>query len=88
VKKRGHIKTCLSLIGFVLASIHFAEAQQSAKILRIGYLTIASLSSNVARVEAFRQGLREHGYVEGKNVLIEWRSRDGKLSGINWKPVA
>jgi putative ABC transport system substrate-binding protein len=79
VKKRGHIKTCLSLIGFVLASIHFAEAQQSAKIPRVGYLTTASLSSNVARVEAFRQGLREHGYFEGKNIAIEWRSAEGKL---------
>jgi putative tryptophan/tyrosine transport system substrate-binding protein len=67
------------LIGFILADVHFAEAQQSAKISRIGYLTVASLSSNVARVEAFRQGLRELGYVEGKNIVIEWRSAEGKL---------
>ena len=69
----------LLLIGFILANIHFAEAQQSAKIPRIGYLTIASLSSNMARVEAFRQGLREHGYIEGKNIVIEWGSGEGKL---------
>ncbi len=67
------------LIGSILAGIHFADAQQSAKIPRIGYLTIASLSSNVARVEAFRQGLRELGYIEGKNIVIEWRSGEGKL---------
>ena len=73
------MKTVFLLIGPVLGSVHFAEAQQSAKIPRIGYVTIASLSSNVARVEAFRHGLRELGYVEGKNIVIEWRSGDGKV---------
>ncbi|HXL09657.1 MAG TPA: ABC transporter substrate-binding protein, partial [Candidatus Bathyarchaeia archaeon] len=56
-----------------------ADARQSAKVPRIGYLTVASLSSNVARIEAFRQGLRELGYVEGKNIVIEWRSTEGKF---------
>jgi ABC-type uncharacterized transport system substrate-binding protein len=56
-----------------------ADAQQSAKVPRIGYLTVASLSSNVAHIEAFRQGLREFGYVEGKNIVIEWRSAEGKF---------
>jgi putative tryptophan/tyrosine transport system substrate-binding protein len=69
----------LLLIGFVLVNIHIADAQQPTKIPRLGYLTIASLSSNVARVEAFRHGLRELGYVEGKNVVIEWRSAEGKV---------
>ena len=73
------MKTILLLIGFILASIHLADAQQPTKIPRIGYLTVASLSSNVARVEAFRHGLREHGYIEGKNIAIEWRSGEGKL---------
>src|ERR1700752_5019152 len=48
-----------------------ADAQQPTKVPRIGYLTVASLSANVARVEAFRQGLRELGYVEGENIVIE-----------------
>jgi len=56
-----------------------AEAQQAKKIPRIGYLTVSSLSANVARIEAFRQGLRELGYVEGKNIVIEWRSAEGKF---------
>ena len=56
----------------------FTEAQQSAKIPRIGFLTGASLASQSARNEAFRQGLRELGYVEGKNIVIEWRSWEGK----------
>jgi putative ABC transport system substrate-binding protein len=55
-----------------------AEAQQPTKDPRIGYLTGASLSANSARHEAFRQGLRELGYVEGKNIVIDWRSAEGK----------
>jgi len=54
------------------------EAQQATKITAIGYLSFPSLSANTARIEAFRQGLRELGYVEGKNIVIEWRSADGK----------
>jgi len=53
-----------------------AEAQQSAKIPRIGYL-VGPSTANSARYEAFRQGLRELGYVEGKNIVIEWRSNEG-----------
>ena len=63
----------------MLAFAVLAKAQQPGKIPRIGYLTVASLASNVARVEAFRQGLRELGYVEGKNIVIEWRSAEGKV---------
>ncbi|HZM85376.1 MAG TPA: ABC transporter substrate-binding protein [Blastocatellia bacterium] len=56
-----------------------AHAQQPRKVPRIGYLIGTSSSSNVARTEAFRQGLRESGYVEGKNILIESRFTEGKL---------
>jgi putative ABC transport system substrate-binding protein len=55
-----------------------AEAQQPAKVAPIGYLAAASVSANAARTEAFRQGLRELGYVEGKNIVIEWRYAEGK----------
>ena len=55
-----------------------AEAQQPKKVPRIGYLTTASLSAFASRTEAFRQGLRELGYIEGKNILIEYRYADGK----------
>ena len=55
-----------------------AEAQQPTKIPRIGYLSVQSLSTNSTRVEAFREGLRELGYVEGKNIVIEWRHAEGK----------
>jgi len=59
-----------------------AEAQQPKKVPRIGYLSAPSLSSNSARVEAFQQGLRALGYVEGKNIVIEWRSAEGKLDRL------
>jgi len=55
-----------------------AEAQQAKKVPRVGYLTAVSLSANAARIEAFRQGLRELGYVEGKNIIIELRGADEK----------
>ena len=59
-----------------------AWAQQPVKIPRIGWLTGANLSANAGRVEAFRQGLRELGYVEGKNIIIEWRSADGNFDRL------
>src|SRR5262249_55748226 len=55
-----------------------AEAQQPKKVPRIGYLSVSSPSAMSTRTEAFRQGLRELGYVEGKNIVIEWRSAEGK----------
>jgi putative tryptophan/tyrosine transport system substrate-binding protein len=70
-------------VAAVLLSISFSvEAQQATKIPRIGYLTNESLSSTSDRSDAFRRGLRELGYVEGKNVFIEWRSAEGKLGRV------
>src|SRR5262245_18502288 len=62
-----------------------AEAQQPKKVPRIGILHGASASSVAARTEAFRQGLRELGYVEGKHIIIEWRYAEGtpdRLPGL------
>jgi putative tryptophan/tyrosine transport system substrate-binding protein len=66
----------------LLTTASIAEAQQPAKMPRIGFLIGSSPSANAARIEAFRQGLRELGYVEGKNIVIEWRSADGKLDRV------
>src|SRR6185503_2609395 len=68
----------LSVVNVILITLLFAlcfsvEAQQSAKKARIGYLSGASPSAIAFRIEAFRQGLRELGYVEGKNIVIEYR---------------
>jgi hypothetical protein len=57
-------------------------AQQPAKVPRIGYLTGSSLSAAAARNEAFLQGLRDLGYIEGKNIVIEWRVADGKRDRV------
>jgi ABC-type uncharacterized transport system substrate-binding protein len=54
-----------------------ATAQQPAKVPRIGFL-LGSFSGPDSRIEGFRQGLRELGYVEGKNIAIEWRYAEGK----------
>jgi len=66
------------LIALALAPFHLADAQQPKKVPRIGLLSTVSSSSIAARMEAFRQGLRELGYVEGKNIFIEHRSAEGK----------
>jgi putative ABC transport system substrate-binding protein len=64
----------------IIFTAHLAEAQQPNKIPRIGYLTADSRSAHTdVRAEAFRQGLGGLGYVEGKNILIEWRNAEGKL---------
>ncbi len=59
-----------------------AEAQQPKKIPRIGYLNAVSPSSTSDRIEAFRQGMRELGYVEGKNIVIESRYAEGNLDHL------
>src|SRR5262249_354853 len=59
-----------------------AEAQQPTKLARIGFLIAACRSAISARTEVFQQGLRELGYVEGKNIVIEWRSSEGQLDRL------
>src|SRR5712692_3510202 len=66
-----------------LASVHLAEAQQPAKVRRIGYLTNDSLSADLPRRDAFRQGLRELGYSEGQNIVVEYRTSEGKAERLS-----
>jgi len=70
------------LATFFLTTASLAEAQQAARIPRIGILLGASAPFFSARVEAFRQRLRELGYVEGKNIVIEYRYAEGKLERL------
>ena len=72
------VSHAVALCAMLLALCVPAEAQQPKKVPRIGFLSAASSSAIAARVEAFRQGLRELGYVEGKNIFIEWRFAEGK----------
>ena len=77
-RKLGSFALCAMLF----ALCQPAEAQQPTKVPRIGFLSTA-LSSVATRTEAFRQGLRELGYVEGKNIIIEWRDAEGKLDRLS-----
>jgi len=66
----------------VLGAVPFAAAaQQAAKVARIGYLT-PNLAASLHLREAFRQGLRDLGYFEGRNVILESRDADGKLERL------
>jgi putative ABC transport system substrate-binding protein len=62
----------------ILSIVNLAEAQQPKKAPRIGFLFGASPSANTGRIEAFRRGLRELGYTEGKNIVIAYRYADAK----------
>ena len=73
-----HSVFVVSLCGVLIALCGSAEAQQPKNVPRIGFLSAVSPSTISARLHAFRQGLRELGYVEGKNIVIEWRSAEGK----------
>ena len=68
----------LIAVGALLAAPFGAEAQQAAKIARIGYLSPNAANVNPRTLEAFRQGMRDLGYAEGGNLLIESRSAEGK----------
>ena len=78
------MRFALSLAGAVLFALSVlpVQAQQPMKVPRIGYLSGNFPSSESVRTEAFRQGLRELGHVEGKNVVIEYRFAEGKLDRL------
>jgi putative ABC transport system substrate-binding protein len=77
-----HRRTFLAGTGTVLLAAPLApEAQQAAKVARIGFLA-TNLAANSHLPDAFRQGLRDLGYVEGRNVLIEYRDAEGKLDRL------
>jgi putative tryptophan/tyrosine transport system substrate-binding protein len=67
--------TVVLALGFI-AVPRMGEAQPAGKVPRIGVLTSNPMSA--ALQEAFRQGLRDHGYVEGQNILVEWRAAEGR----------
>ena len=66
--------------GFLAAPLA-AEGQQAAKVARIGYLA-PNFAANRHANEAFRQGLRDLGYIEGRNVVIEYREDEGKIERL------
>jgi putative ABC transport system substrate-binding protein len=73
----------LLVIAFVLVvTVAVVQAQQPARIFRIGILIATAASVQSTRVEVFRQRLRELGYVEGKNIVNEYRYADGKFDRL------
>jgi hypothetical protein len=73
----------LAVVLILMVSEHAAEAQESSKVPRIGWLSIAARTPEVSHlIEAFSQGLREHGYVEGRNLAIEYRFAEGNIAGL------
>ena len=70
------------LITVLLTTAPTSEAQQPEKVSRIGFLITSSPSAIAPRMDAFRQGLRELGYVEGKNIVIERRHAEGKFDHL------
>ncbi len=70
------------LAGTLLALAAAAEAQQLKKMPRVGFLTAGSSSTIASRIEAFRQGLRDLGYVETTNIVVEWRFAEGNLEKL------
>ena len=79
-------KKIVKVLGFAFCAILFALSPdtmaQVTKIPIVGFLVPGSRLGFAARVEAFRQGLRELGYLEGKNIAIEYRWSEGNLEQL------
>ena len=83
-RKSVHKEIVCVVFGVLLLALESpgVAQQPEKKIPRIGYLGVNPRSVNLARIEAFQQGLRELGYSEGKNIVIEWRSAEGKVDRL------
>ena len=68
----------ITLLGGAAAWPVAARAQQAGKVYRIGLLEMIPAASNAANFDALRKGLRELGYVEGQNLVLDYRSADGR----------
>jgi ABC-type uncharacterized transport system substrate-binding protein len=66
----------------MLLAVEVLSEAQPTKVPRIGFLGATSLSTISARLEAFRKGLRDLGYVEGKNIVVEYRWAEGKIERL------
>ena len=74
--------TALTLSAMLFALCHPAEAQQTGKVYRLGYLTNGTPRSERTRKRHCEMRLRELGYVEGRNLAIEWRFSKGQLDRL------
>jgi putative tryptophan/tyrosine transport system substrate-binding protein len=80
IKKSKIVSLAIALFMMLLLWLHFADAQQALKVPRIGYLAQRNTPTPTTpdpAAEAFRQGLRDFGYVEGKNIRVDYRYAEG-----------
>src|SRR5262249_21883453 len=79
-RKSVHKEVVCVVFGALLLALGVSgEAQQPKKVFRLGYLSSADPVTDSAHVEAFRQRLREFGYIEGQNIAFEYRFAEGKV---------
>jgi putative ABC transport system substrate-binding protein len=74
--------TVYSILAVALLTIRCAEAQEAAKVWKIGVLASTSRSLNASREDSLWQGLRQLGYIDGKNITVEYRYADGQLDRL------
>jgi ABC-type uncharacterized transport system substrate-binding protein len=72
----------LLVLSLLLCTVEFADAQPTPKLPRIGVLVNGTPASHLLIINEFQKGLRELGYTEGKNVLVEYRFAEGKLERL------
>src|SRR4051812_12050146 len=85
LERRQFLRGSLALAGlglFTGCGIPFTPSEKPVRFHRIGYLGTGSLASSAPNVEAFRQRLRELGYAEGRNIVIELRYADGRADRL------
>lgn len=83
VKPISDLRLLISGLSAMLFALCFsASAQQPKRVPQVGYLSASSASEALPRAEAFRRGLRELGYVEGKNIVLEFRYAEGKFDRL------
>jgi len=80
--KKSIAFVALALCFLILSPCHI-HAQQTTKIHRLGFLSGASYAATQARIDAFRNELRDLGYIEGKTIVIEWRFADGHTDRLS-----
>ena len=89
--RRTFLQGGLALAGFSFLAGCEMPGQQAPKVPRIGFLAIGSRDGRAFMIEGFLQGLRDHGYVEGQNIVIEYRfseDRNDRLAELAAELVA
>ena len=79
---RVHRRDFLITAGAILAAPLAADAQQAGKVHRIGFLRVTSPSDRPPLLDALKQGLRELGWVEGQNIVIDYRYAEGRVDRL------